>query len=225
MRQLPRGRHRLSAEAVELDQRRRMLAAMCAALAEHGYAQTTVAQVLEGAGVSRKTFYEQFADKDDCLLAAYEEAEASLWAAGEAAGEGVPRLVEATRGRSGEGTPVDAWPRRVHAVAAAILDHVAADPATASLLTLEARAALPQIAERQRAVLDRVAEILRAGNRARPHPSDLPPDTERRLLDNVVALIGSYIVSGATGLLPDLAPQLADHLLLPYAEAPASEVA
>ena len=33
----------------------------------------TVAQVVERAGVSRRTFYEVFEDREDCLLAALEE--------------------------------------------------------------------------------------------------------------------------------------------------------
>lgn len=179
-----------------------MLAAMAAALEEHGYAQTTVAQVLKGAGVSRRTFYEQFADKDDCLLAAYEEAERRAWAQAAAAA----------------GVPFEDWPRRVHAALGAVLDFLATEPATARLFTLEARAALPKIATRQRQSLDRAAAILRAGNR-RLGAADLPESTERALVDNVAALAGSYVLSGATELLPGLVPQLADHLLLPFSEA------
>lgn len=186
---------------------------MAAALEQHGYAQTTVAQVLEGAGVSRKTFYQQFADKDDCLLAAYEDAERQVWALVLAADAAVPSVADVAD------TPSDTWERRVHAGLGAVLEFVAAEPATARLFTLEARAALPQIDARQRAILDRVAEALRAGNRAGPGSSNLPEDTERRLVDNVAALVGSYVVSGATELLPGLTSQLADHLLQPYAEA------
>lgn len=212
LKQLPRGRHKLSPQAVVLDQRRRMLGAMSAALAEHGYAHTTVAQVLAGAGVSRRTFYEQFDDKDDCLLAAYEDAERQVWTLAVSAAETVPSVADVAD------TPSDTWERRVHAALGAVLDFLAAEPATASLFTLETRAALPQIAARQRAALDRVAEALRAGNRAGPGSSDLPEDTERRLVDNVAALAGSYVISGATELLPGLKSQLADHLLQPYAE-------
>jgi AcrR family transcriptional regulator len=199
LRGLPSGRHSLSPQAVSSDQRRRMLTAMAIALEEHGYAQTTVAQVLKGAGVSRRTFYEQFADKDDCLLAAYEEAEGRVWAVASAAGP-------------------DPWPQRVRAALGAVLDLFAAEPATARLFTLEARAALPQIAIRQRQSLDRVAAALRAGNR-RAGAAGLPEGAETALVDNVAALAGSYVLSGATELLPTLVAQLADHLLLPLSEA------
>lgn len=205
LRGLPSGRHSLSPEAVSADQRDRMLAAMAVALEEHGYAQTTVAQVLKGAGVSRRTFYEQFADKDDCLLAAYEEAEGRVWAA----------AAEAAAGS-------DPWQQRVRAALGAVLDLFAVEPATARLFTLEARAALPQIATRQRQSLDRAAAALRAGNR-RAGAADLLEGAERALVDNVAALAGSYVLSGATELLPGLAPQLADHLLLPLSEAGRAE--
>jgi AcrR family transcriptional regulator len=220
MTQLPRGRHQLSPQTVELDQRRRMLAAMSVAMVEHGYARTTVAQVLDGGGVSRRTFYEQFADKDDCLLAAYEEAEERVWELATKAAADVPALVaaDAERAANAASTPADAWQRRVHAAVAAILEFFATEPAVAHLFTLEARAASSQIASRQRAALDRVAATLHAGNRAHPGSADLPEDIERRLVDNVAALVGSYVVTGATELLPGLTPQLADHLLQPYAE-------
>jgi AcrR family transcriptional regulator len=76
--QLPRGRHGLSRDEVLASQRGRMLDAICQAVAEKGYAGTSVADVIERAGVSRETFYEHFAGKEDCFLAAYELASATL---------------------------------------------------------------------------------------------------------------------------------------------------
>src|SRR5215475_4448379 len=70
--QLPRGRHGLSRRAVTESQRRRILRALVEAVADRGYAETRVADVIAVAGVSRKTFYELFADKEDCFLAAFE---------------------------------------------------------------------------------------------------------------------------------------------------------
>ncbi|HET6447989.1 MAG TPA: TetR/AcrR family transcriptional regulator, partial [Conexibacter sp.] len=53
-------------------QRDRLLQGMAQTVARRGYAATPVAEVLKAAGVSRRTFYEQFADKEDCFLAAYD---------------------------------------------------------------------------------------------------------------------------------------------------------
>jgi len=205
---LPRGRHTLSVGEVEADQRRRMLDAVGGVLAECGYARATVGDVLERSGVSRRTFYEQFEDKDDCLFAAYDDAERRVWVAAMAAVAG---------------TPARDWPGRVHAALTAVLEFVAAEPDTARLFTLEARAAGPEMAVCHNAALGRVAVALRTGNRraatrglpaADPNGvTPLPEFTERTLVGNVAALIDSYILSGATELLPDLEPQLAEHLL------------
>ena len=221
---LPRGRHQLSAGEVEANQRRRMLAGMAGALAEHGYARLTVDDVLGRSGVSRRTFYEQFEDKDDCLYAAYEDAERRVWEAAVAAAAGVPALTDAAEPSS------DPWPRRVHAALGAVLDLLAAEPDTARLFTLEARAAGREMAARHSAALDRAAAALRTGNRGAHAASKgadavavvtLPESTERTLIDNVAALVGSYVVSGAGELLPGLKPQLGEHLLSPYREVAA----
>ena len=71
--ELPRGRHRLSRSVVAGSQRQRLLAAMADVVAEKGYARTTAAAVYSRAGVSSKAFYENFADKEACFLAAYDE--------------------------------------------------------------------------------------------------------------------------------------------------------
>lgn len=71
---LPRGPHGLTKTYVERNQRERLLAAIVKAIEQQGYAATSVTDVIERAGVSRKTFYAQFADRRDCLLAAYREA-------------------------------------------------------------------------------------------------------------------------------------------------------
>ncbi len=74
LRSLPRGRHGLSRDVVVASQHDRILAAMAQVVTEKGYSATTVADVVERAGVSRKTFYEHFADKLDCFLATYDAA-------------------------------------------------------------------------------------------------------------------------------------------------------
>ena len=68
---LPSGRHGLPRDVVVRSQRERMVEAMIGVVAEKGYTETTVADIISTAGVSRATFYEQFADKEDCFIAAY----------------------------------------------------------------------------------------------------------------------------------------------------------
>ncbi|MDB5977897.1 MAG: TetR family transcriptional regulator [Nevskia sp.] len=70
---LPRGRHGLGAAAVRTSQRARLHHAMLDLVSRQGYAATTVPQVVASARVSRNAFYEFFADKEACFLAACEE--------------------------------------------------------------------------------------------------------------------------------------------------------
>jgi AcrR family transcriptional regulator len=74
---LPSGRQAratLTRADVVAHQRRRLLLAMVDEVAERGYPAVTVAHVIARAGVSRATFYEQFADKESCFLAAFDAA-------------------------------------------------------------------------------------------------------------------------------------------------------
>jgi AcrR family transcriptional regulator len=66
---LPRGRHKLAAEAVRNSQRARIVRAMLECVGRDGYEATTVPQVVATARVSRNAFYEFFADKADCFMA------------------------------------------------------------------------------------------------------------------------------------------------------------
>jgi AcrR family transcriptional regulator len=90
---LPHGPHRLGSEAVLRNQRTRMHGAMVEAVAMHGYERTSVKQVVGLAGVSRRSFYEQFANKQDCFLATYDLI----------AGRGAGRVSAAYRGARGDG--------------------------------------------------------------------------------------------------------------------------
>ena len=71
-RGLPRGPHGLTPSEVARSQRERLIAAMTEAVVELGYTATPVSEVIERAGVSRKTFYVHFRDRRECLIAAYE---------------------------------------------------------------------------------------------------------------------------------------------------------
>jgi AcrR family transcriptional regulator len=66
-----------------------MICAIADAVSEHGYASTSVADVISRAGVSRSAFYEQFTDKEDCFLAAYDSGARAIHEAMVAAGDGL----------------------------------------------------------------------------------------------------------------------------------------
>jgi len=88
---LPHGPHRLNHTQVISHQRARIYGAMVEAVAESGYAGTSVRQVVGLAGVSRRSFYEQFPNKQACFLAAYDVI----------AGDGLRRIRRAHEGSEG----------------------------------------------------------------------------------------------------------------------------
>jgi AcrR family transcriptional regulator len=130
---LPRGRHKLSRTDVTSVQRARMLRAMAEITAERGYVDTPVAAVIERAGVSRETFYQQFASKQDCFVAALEETIGRLAASLAAV------LDQVT------GTPLE----RYDALLRGYLDTVRAQPATARLFLIQTYAAGPDAMRRR----------------------------------------------------------------------------
>src|SRR2546423_4119984 len=133
VQQLPRGRHRLSREQVLASQRGRMLAAMAEAVAEKGYVGTAVADVIERAGVSRETFYEQFSDKEDCFLAAYDTGVEAL----------LEVMVDAAAGS--RASPE----KRLDRVLSAYFAGLAAEPAFARAFLIEVYAVGPRALERR----------------------------------------------------------------------------
>ena len=73
-RKLPPGRHGLPRQFVLHNQRGRLVEAAMHVFGTRSFGEARVADVLEHAAISRKTFYEQFADKEACFMAAYEAA-------------------------------------------------------------------------------------------------------------------------------------------------------
>jgi AcrR family transcriptional regulator len=121
---LPRGRGGLPPEIVDEIQRERVFAALLPLLAERGYGQTSVSQILRDAGMSSRTFWELFGSKEDCLLAAYRIFSARL-------GAELQSAWDAQR----------SWPEQIRAALSAALDFAADEPEVARLLLVEVQAA------------------------------------------------------------------------------------
>ncbi len=71
-RQLRPHPHGPSKREVEENQRARLCGAMIEAIAARGYDATSVAELSRLAGVSKRTFYEQWANKEECFLATHD---------------------------------------------------------------------------------------------------------------------------------------------------------
>jgi AcrR family transcriptional regulator len=147
-RALPRGPHGLSREEVEGSQRRRLLQATTDVVARNGYVKTTVAHILEAAGVSRATFYAFFTDREDCFHAAY-AANADLVAA---VMEAELERVRSERGRD----PLE----RLGRVLRVYLESLRDSPTLARVFLVEVYAAGPTVIEQRRQSMERFVDIV-----------------------------------------------------------------
>jgi AcrR family transcriptional regulator len=199
IRPLPRGPHSLTRDEVLASQRGRMIAAMAETVAAKGYAATTVADVVARAGVSRKTFYEHFADREECFLAAYDAA--------------VDALFGAVAERVAAGEPAgDDWRARVCAGVRAYLEALASEPAFARTFLVEVRVAGPRAQARRAEVHDRFVDFLRSQSTlARQDHPWLPavPDTVyAAIVGGMDEVVSSWVADGRTADLAQLEPDL-----------------
>jgi AcrR family transcriptional regulator len=200
---LPRGRHAAPRPVVREVQRARMLEAMVQAVAEKGFARVAVADVIDRAGVSRKTFYEQFANKEECFLAAYDA--------------GVDRLLATIDEALGALAPD--WLAGTRNAVEVYLQAMAASPAFARAFLIEVLGAGPQALARRDVVQERFAAQLAAiHRRARadiPEIPALPPHTFRAAVGAVNELVSAHVLEHGAGTLPELADAILDvHLAL-----------
>ena len=121
---------------------------MIEVVAERGYPETRVVDVIGVAGVSRKTFYELFASKEDCFLAAYDVLLGNL-------------LGDTARGF--ESKPGAPWAERVAAGLAELLKHLAEHPDEGRFAIVEVLAAGPKALARRDAALRQFTGFLDAG--------------------------------------------------------------
>ncbi len=194
---LPRGRHGLPRELVTRSQRERLLAAVVRVTATRGYEATTVADILEEAGVGRESFYELFTDKRDCMLAAH----AIL----------IDDLESKVRDAyNGSG----AWQERVTDALSATLQWFAADPVAARFTVVELAAVGTVSRERFQVIFSRFVKMLDAGMEDGSR-ADLAQATSLAV-SAALARIYEEVVLGRAAELPSLLPDLTYELLVPF---------
>lgn len=140
----PAGVRTLPADLVKAIQRERLLVAMTEAVTEIGYNTLTVQNVLTRAGISRPTFYEQFEDKEDCFLAAFDASAA--------------RMRERIEAAVAEAGPT--WRDQLRSGIAELLRYIADEPEEAQAVIVEARASSGAGLRRRDEVLDRFATCI-----------------------------------------------------------------
>lgn len=196
----PPGPEPVSRSEVAADQRRRILEATADLVAEQGFAETTIEQVVRGARVGYATFYKHYADKEEAFLALLD-----------AAIERTVYVVEEAYDR--EAGP---WPDKVGAGLGALLELAAAHPSVARACLVEAPTAGPAAAARHEAALKRFAPLLQPGRELNPRRERLPESLEETLVGGVLWVIGQRLIAGEGEQLRSLLPETLEFLLRPY---------
>jgi AcrR family transcriptional regulator len=142
----PAGVRTLPGDLVKAVQRERLLAAMIEVVTEVGYNTLTVQNVLTRAGISRPTFYEQFEDKEDCFLAAFDAA--------------AGRMREHIEAAAAEAAP--GWRAQLRGGIAGLLRFIDEEPAEARTVIVEARASSAAGLQRRDGLLDHFAACIDA---------------------------------------------------------------
>lgn len=182
-------------------QRARIIGASFEVTAQRGADHLTVAHLVGRSGVSRRTFYEHFTDREDCLLAAFEHAL-------QLASERVIPAYEAEKG----------WRERVRAGLLALLSFCDEQPSLARLLICESQASGAKVAERRAQVLGALTRIVDQG-RDEGKAENASPLVTEGTVGGVLAVIQGRLASSAGADAPSLVPltnELTSMIVLPY---------
>jgi AcrR family transcriptional regulator len=196
---LPPGRHLIPRDFVSQNQRARILAATVEVVGERGYQRATIELIAKTAKVALSTFYEHFSSKEDCLLAAFDESV-------DAAAQVFAELVD-------EELP---WPEQIAAGLEVFLEMVETQPDRARLCLVESQTAGAAALARYQGLLERVAPKLHEGRALNPRAERLPEGLEPAIAGGLAWLAHQRLVSGRTGELKELLPEMLQVTLTPY---------
>lgn len=199
LRRLPPGRHGLSREFVAQNQQERLIAGTIAAVAEHGYRETTVTQISAVAGVSRRTFYAYFQTKEECFFATFDLLEEHFLAA----------LSAASATKQG-------WAAQVRSRVAALIDVLEENPDLVRFALAAPPAAGGAVSERNRRLLERLTTALVEGvPEGRGYSS--PSEVEREAMAGALSsILTAKVAAGEEGKLATTFPALVELVLAPF---------
>jgi AcrR family transcriptional regulator len=204
--QLPPGRHGLPRKFVEENQRQRIVDAVADVVSLTGYHGMSVEEIVAVAGVSRRTFYDKFQSKEDAFLAAYDTISSELF----------ERITAAQNADS-------TFPEGVIAGLRAFLEYVAEHPQYADACIVEVLAAGPRALERRNGLMRAFAELIRNGAEQMPGAMHPPALTAETIVGGIYEIVYSRVLQGQTRELPELLPDLAYSVMLPYLGHEAAE--
>ena len=192
-RRLPHGPHGMGRDAVARHQRARLFGAMIEAVHRQGYKATTVAHVIALAGVSRRAFYEQFANKEDCFLGTYDIAVARA----------KRRMMDGWMRERG-------WANRVHRACQAFVEDACRNVKSSRLVLIEGLGL--GVKSRERMMRSAVAfeRVLADGFRAAPDGVQLPPLGPKAIVGGGRYMMFERLRTDRAAELPMLTDELLD---------------
>jgi AcrR family transcriptional regulator len=180
-------------------QRSRLLTGAVATIDELGYPRATVGQITARARLSRRTFYQMFANRDECFAAVLEELVATV--AGELVAAGLERLP---------------WRERVRMGVWTILAFFDREPALARVCVVQALRAGPLVLEHREAVLARLAGVVDEGRLEGGRGDGLTAVTAEGVVGAAFAIVYSRLSRGESEPLTGLLGELMAMIVLPY---------
>ncbi len=186
-------------------QRSRLLAATVRAVDELGYGDTTVSDVTSRARVSRRTFYELFANREECLAAVLED---------------VVGLVEGELAAAGlEGL---AWRERVREGLWVILAFLDREPALARVCVVQALRGGTEVLERREEILTGLAGVVDEGRLEGARGGGCGSLTAEGVVGAAFAILYARLLRGEQAPLTGLLGELMGIIVLPYLGAAAA---
>jgi AcrR family transcriptional regulator len=201
---LPRGPHQLGADVVAQNQRRRMHGAMIEAVAANGYGRTSVKQVVTLAGVSRRAFYEQFANKQECFLATLDLI----------AGQALARIADSYR--TSEGT----LEQRLGIAMASFAEIVRANPKGSRVMLVDAPSAGPAGWARLTRTLATFESRLAASFAHAPDAAPLPGPVARAIVGGLRRVTFVLLVEDRAEEMPAMVEHMLSWTLVFKTDAP-----
>ncbi|HET6571901.1 MAG TPA: TetR/AcrR family transcriptional regulator [Solirubrobacterales bacterium] len=196
-------------ELVDSPKRERILEGMLEAVGAEGYDATSVRTVLDRTGLYRQAFYDEFADKDACYLAALEI--------------GIARL-EATVIRAAASQ--ETWRERLRAGLAALLDALDAEPDFGRGVIVGVHSAGPEALAIRAKAMKRAAEFIDLARDETKEPEEPPQIAPEGIVAGIHAIVHSRLSTGASEGFRELLPEFMYFAVLPYfgAEAAGEEM-
>jgi AcrR family transcriptional regulator len=164
-----------------------------------GYDATSVRTVLDGTGLYRQAFYDNFPDKDTCYL--------------EALSAGIARLEALAVGAA---MPAESWQGKLRAGLGAVLEALDASPDVGRALVVEVHAAGPEALERRAEAMKRAADFIDSARAATDKAEAPPAIAAEGIVAGIHAVVHARLAAGESEGFRELLPEFMYFAVLPY---------